>query len=68
MFYVNRACPFLLNYIKEGTGRLIEIVVRFGKNVRSRYKIDIAPVAQLDRASGFEPAGRPFESDQARVI
>ncbi len=25
-----------------------------------------APVAQLDRASGFEPAGRPFESGRAR--
>src|SRR6266446_10218345 len=24
-----------------------------------------APVAQLDRASGFEPAGRPFESGRA---
>ena len=25
-----------------------------------------APVAQLDRASGFEPAGPPFESGRAR--
>jgi hypothetical protein len=25
-----------------------------------------APVAQLDRASDFESAGRPFESDRAR--
>ena len=27
-----------------------------------------APVAQLDRASDFESAGRPFESDRARQI
>ena len=26
----------------------------------------IAPVAQLDRAPGFEPGGREFESLQAR--
>jgi hypothetical protein len=27
-----------------------------------------APVAQLDRASDFESAGRPFESGQARTF
>jgi hypothetical protein len=27
-----------------------------------------APVAQLDRASDFESAGRPFESGQARSL
>ena len=27
-----------------------------------------APVAQLDRASDFESAGRPFESGRARQI
>ena len=31
----------------------------------SVFKV-IAPVAQLDRASDFESAGRPFESDRAR--
>src|SRR5690606_13886180 len=29
-------------------------------------RIDSAPVAQLDRASGFEPEGREFESLRAR--
>jgi hypothetical protein len=28
----------------------------------------IAPVAQLDRASGFEPEGREFESLRARHV
>src|SRR5207247_7630899 len=28
--------------------------------------IDSAPVAQLDRASGYEPEGREFESPRAR--
>ena len=27
-----------------------------------------APVAQLDRASDFESAGRPFEPDRARHL
>ena len=27
-----------------------------------------APVAQLDRASGYEPEGREFESPRARQI
>ena len=27
-----------------------------------------APVAQLDRASDFESAGRPFEPDRARQM
>ena len=36
----------------------------FGKIVR----IKIAPVAQLDRVTGFEPVGREFESLQARQI
>ncbi len=31
-------------------------------------KQTVAPVAQLDRASDFESAGRPFESDRARQI
>jgi hypothetical protein len=31
-----------------------------------RYNEICAPVAQLDRASGFEPEGREFESLRAR--
>src|SRR6185312_13992043 len=30
--------------------------------------LPLAPVAQLDRASGFEPEGREFESLRARQI
>ena len=38
-----------------------------GRVVAGNYLIRFtAPVAQLDRASGFEPAGRPFESGRAR--
>lgn len=36
---------------------------RFAKAARANYNlIDFAPVAQLDRVSGFEPEGRRFES------
>ena len=39
-----------------------------GRAVAGNYLIRFtAPVAQLDRASGFEPAGRPFESGRARL-
>jgi hypothetical protein len=31
-----------------------------------RYNVRSAPVAQLDRAAGFEPVGREFESLRAR--
>ena len=30
--------------------------------------VTYAPVAQLDRAPGFEPGGREFESLQARQL
>ena len=30
------------------------------------YAVNVAPVAQLDRAIGFEPIGRGFESLRAR--
>ena len=32
----------------------------------AKVALAVAPVAQLDRASDFESAGRPFESDRAR--
>ena len=34
--------------------------------ILARYIILLAPVAQLDRAPGFEPVGRRFESCRAR--
>lgn len=34
-------------------------------NLKQEQRDIYAPVAQLDRASGYEPAGRPFESGQA---
>jgi hypothetical protein len=36
------------------------------KNQRSRMVLQEAPIAQLDRASDYESAGRPFESGWAR--
>ncbi len=36
--------------------------------VRRYISASRAPVAQLDRVTGFEPVGREFESLQARQI
>ena len=41
---------------------------RFSPWLASAKRIPCAPVAQLDRASGFEPEGRGFESLPARHI
>ena len=32
------------------------------------HNMHLAPVAQLDRVSGFEPGGREFESLRARIL
>ena len=37
-----------------------------GRKHRRSFVINDAPVAQLDRASGYEPEGREFESPRAR--
>ena len=39
----------------------------FRTSLRNRYTAAPAPVAQLDRAPGFEPGGRRFESVRARI-
>jgi hypothetical protein len=39
---------------------------RMGLGRALHYNRVYAPVAQLDRASGFEPEGREFESLRAR--
>ena len=41
---------------------------RFSPWLASAKRIPCAPVAQLDRASGFEPEGRGFESLPARHL
>ena len=44
-------------------------LIRIHESKSVRYnQLSRAPVAQLDRASGFEPEGREFESLRARHI
>ena len=45
---------------------LDKAVLRGIQNRRVAWWIGRAPVAQLDRASDFESAGRPFEPGRAR--
>src|SRR5579864_3458549 len=40
-------------------------VRQFVRSVCLRYSCNLAPLAQLDRASGYEPEGREFESLRA---
>ena len=43
----------------------VEVATRVVQNERS---VTDAPVAQLDRASGYEPEGREFKSLRARHL
>jgi hypothetical protein len=40
----------------------------FGYNRFSSLQLLVAPLAQLDRASGYEPEGREFESLRAHHL
>jgi hypothetical protein len=48
-----------LAFLARGRLRLVRRAIMLELNER-------APVAQLDRASGYEPEGREFESPRAR--
>ena len=56
---------------KRETGQEMRLTA-WGQEARTRFRVALmasrnsAPVAQLDRASDFESAGRPFESGRAR--
>ena len=47
-------------------GKLRDPFVHLSQGEETGYSFAYAPVAQLDRASGFEPEGRGFESLRAR--
>jgi hypothetical protein len=62
-------------FVYRGNTCLIALTVTFRGSIhirrvvfykKARYDAVHAPVAQLDRVSGFEPGGREFESLRAR--
>ncbi len=51
--------------IKASAAHRAALEIRYNRD-RHRNQSSIAPLAQLDRASGYEPEGREFESLRAR--